>query len=62
MVKNLPTNVGDAGTIPGLGRCPAEGDGQRTPVFLAGKSHGQRNLVGYSPWGCKRVRHDLVTK
>jgi len=24
-----------------------------TPVFLPGKSHGQRNLVGYSPWGCK---------
>ena len=27
-------------------------------VFLLGKSHGQRSLVGYSPWGCKRVRHD----
>ena len=25
-----------------------------TPVFLPGKSHGQRRLVGYSPWGCKR--------
>ena len=24
-----------------------------TPVFLPGKSHGQRNLAGYSPWGCK---------
>ena len=24
-----------------------------TPVFLPGKSHGQRSLVGYSPWGCK---------
>ena len=24
-----------------------------TPVFLPGKSHGQRNLVSYSPWGCK---------
>ena len=24
--------------------------------------HGQRNLVGYSPWGCKRVSHDLATK
>ena len=21
--------------------------------FLPGKSHGQRNLAGYSPWGCK---------
>ena len=26
---------------------------QTTPVFLSGKSHGQRSLVGYSPWGCK---------
>ena len=26
---------------------------QSTPVFLPGKSHGQRSLVGYSPWGHK---------
>ena len=26
---------------------------QPTPVFLPGKSHEQRSLVGYSPWGCK---------
>ena len=26
---------------------------QPTPVFLPGKSHGQRGLVDYSPWGCK---------
>ena len=26
---------------------------QSTPVFLPGESHGQRGLVGYSPWGCK---------
>ena len=26
---------------------------QSTPVRLPGKSHGQRSLVGYSPWGCK---------
>ena len=24
---------------------------QSTPVFLPGESHGQRSLVGYSPWG-----------
>ena len=24
---------------------------QPAPVFLFGKFHGQRNLVGYSPWG-----------
>ena len=26
-----------------------------TPVFLLGKSHGQRSLVGYRPWGCKEL-------
>ena len=35
---------------------------QFTPAFLPGKSYGERSLVGYSPWGCKRVRHDLETK
>ena len=33
-----------------------------TLVFLSGKSHGQRRLVGCSPWGHKRVGHDLATK
>ena len=28
-----------------------------TPVLLPEKSHGQRSLVGYSPWGC-RVEHN----
>ena len=27
---------------------------QPAPVFLPGKSHGQRNLVGYCPWGRKK--------
>ena len=26
---------------------------QPMPVFLPGESHGQRSLVGYSPWGRK---------
>ena len=29
---------------------------QSTPVFLPGKSHGQRSLGGYSPWGHKSQR------
>ena len=33
---------------------------QPTTVFLPGESHGQRSLVGYSPWGHKRVRRDLA--
>ena len=26
-----------------------------TPVFLPGKSHGQRSLAGYSPWGRREL-------
>ena len=26
---------------------------QPSPVFLPGKSHGQRSLMAYSSWGCK---------
>ena len=25
------------------------------PVFLPGEFHGQRSLVGYSPWGCEEL-------
>ena len=35
---------------------------QPTPVFLPGKSHGRRSLMGYRPLGHKRVRHNLGTK
>ena len=28
------------------------------PVFLPRKFHGQRSLEGYSPCGCKRIRHE----
>ena len=28
---------------------------QSTPVFLPGESHGQRSLVGYSPWDYKEL-------
>ena len=45
----------DLGLIPGLGRSPAEGNGNPLPVFLPGEFHGQRSLVGYSPWGHKEL-------
>ena len=33
---------------------PLEGTAwQLTPLFLPGERHGQRSLVGYSPWGAK---------
>ena len=45
-----------------VGKIPWSRKWQATPVFLPGKSHGQRSLAGYSPWDGKRVGHDLVTK
>ena len=34
---------------------PLEEEMQPTPVFLPGESHGQRSLVGYSPWDHKEL-------
>ena len=48
-VKN-PANAGDAGAIPGSGTSPWRKKWLPTPVFLPEKSHGQRSLLGYSPW------------
>ena len=53
--SQLPANAGgvrDPGLIPGSGRSPGEGNGSPSQ-FLPGESHGQRSLVGYSPWGHK---------
>ena len=41
------------GFDPWVGKIPWRRKWQPTPVFLPGKSHGQRHLVGYSPWGHK---------
>ena len=53
MVKNLPANVRNAGSVPGLGRSSGEGNGN---LLLPGKYHEQRRLAGYSPWGCKETQ------
>ena len=55
--KESACNAGDPGSIPGSGRSPGVREWLPISVFLPGKSHGQRSLVGYSPWG-RRVGHD----
>ena len=47
---------------PWVGKIPWRSKWQATPVFLPGKSHGQRSLVGLQSTESQRVRHDLVTK
>ena len=56
--KASASNAGDPGFDPWVGKIPWRRKWQPTPVFLPGKSHGQRNLVGYRS---QRVRHDWVT-
>ena len=43
------------GFNPWIGKIPWRRKWQPTPVFLSGKSHGQRSLAGYSLWG-PRIR------
>ena len=48
---------------PWVRKIPERRAWQPTPVFpLPGKSHGQRSLASYSPWGCKRVGQDSAAK
>ena len=44
VVKNLPTNAGDVGLIPGLGRLPGEGNGTPLQFFCLG------NLMDRGAW------------
>ena len=41
------------GFSPGVGNIPWRRERQYTPLFLPGKSPGQRGLAGYNPWGRK---------
>ena len=53
MVKNPLANAGDVGLIPRSGRSPGEGNDNPLQGSCLGKSHGRKNLVGYSPWSRK---------
>ena len=50
------------GFDPWVGEITWRKNWQPSPVFLPGKSHGQSCLVGYSPWGHKRVGYNLASK
>ena len=51
--KESTYNMGDLGSIPGLGRSPGGRHGNPLQYFCLENPHGQRRLVGYSPWGHK---------
>ena len=65
VVENPPENAGDVrdvgGFDPWIGKVPWRRKWQPTPVFLPGKSHGQRSLAGYSPWGLRHKGWTLLS-
>ena len=53
--KEPAFNMGDLGSIPGLGRSPGGGHGNPLQYSCLENPHGQRSLAGYRPWGCKEL-------
>ena len=54
VVKNLPSNMGDACLIPGSGRSPAERNGNPFQYScLENPMDRRKSLVGYTLWGHK---------
>ena len=55
VVKNTPVNAVDIRDVfdPWVRKIPWRKKWQSTPVFVPGKFHGQRSLVGYTPWDHK---------
>ena len=61
VVKGLPANAGDVGSIPGLGRSLERGKWQPTSIFLPEKSM-DRGAWQATSKGLQRVRHDSATE
>ena len=51
--KESACNVGDLGSILGLGGSPGGRHGNPLQYSCVENPHGQRSLAGYSPWGHK---------
>jgi len=55
MVKNIYLQCKSSRFNSWVEKIPWRREWLPTPAFLPGESHGQRKLVGYSPWGCKEL-------
>ena len=53
--KESAYNAGDMGLIPGSGRSPGGGHGYPLQYSCLENPHGQRSLMGYRPWGPKKL-------
>ena len=59
--KEPTCNVGDLALVPGSGRSPGGGHGNPYQCFCLENPHGQRSLVGYSPYSHKELDRTKVT-
>ena len=55
LMSQLFTSGGQHGFNPWVRKIPWGRKWQPATVFCPGKSHGQRSLAGYSPWGDKEL-------
>ena len=62
VIKNLPANTGNAGSIPGLGRSPGEGNGYPLQYSCLMSPVDRDKPGGLQSTGSQRVGQDLATK
>ena len=62
VVTNPSANAGDAGLIPGWRRSSGGGNSNPLQYSCLEKSHAQRRLIDFNPWGPKKVGHNLATE
>ena len=53
--EEAASSAEDMGLIPASGRSPGGGDGSPLRDSCLENPHGQRSLVGYGPWGHKKL-------
>ena len=62
VVKNLPANPEDPGSIPESRGPPGGGNGNPLQCSCLESPMDRGDLEGYDPWGHREVRHNLLTK
>ena len=62
MVKHLPANTGDEGSVLEPGKSPGEGNGNHSSILLAWEIQWTEELDGLQLTGSQKVGHDLLTK
>ena len=58
--EEFACNAGETGFDPWVGKMPWRRKWLLIPVFFLGEFHGQRSLVGYSPWG--HIESDMTER